>query len=118
MPDETTLYCVQGKVDGCVADTCINIIVLDGCQFVFPNIFSPNGDGINDVWCSKNQACIVSQTLTIFDQWGNLVHLSKGTEVCWDGGNNIANNVYTYLLQLQKQDGKEENIAGNITLVR
>jgi gliding motility-associated-like protein len=109
---------VQGIVDGCVADTCINIIVLDGCQFVFPNIFSPNGDGINDVWCSQSQACIVSQTLTIFDRWGNLVHQTTGSEVCWYGGNNIANNVYTYFLQLQKQDGKEESIAGNITLVR
>lgn len=117
-PKETTVYCVQGSVDGCVADTCINIVVLDGCQFIFPNIFSPNDDGNNDVWCSQPQACIVNQTLTIFDRWGNLVHQTTGSEVCWDGGNNIANNVYTYLLQLIKQDGKKENIAGTITLVR
>ena len=114
----TTRYCVKGMLDGCVADTCVIITVKDNCVLEFPNIFSPNGDGANDTWCSKMQECITSQSLSIFDRWGNLSYKSEGREVCWDGGNNSQNSVYTFLLQIIKSDGKIENISGTITLVK
>ena len=117
-PMETSIYCVKASLDDCPVDTCIVITVLDGCSFVFPNIFTPNGDGSNDQWCSKAQDCVVSQILSIYDRWGNLMYRSSGAEVCWDGGTTLQNNVYTFLLQIVKADGKEENLSGNITLVR
>ncbi|MBK8625314.1 MAG: SBBP repeat-containing protein [Saprospiraceae bacterium] len=117
-PSATTTYCVMLSLDGCLADTCVNITVRDNCQLIFPNIFSPNGDGINDIWCSKAQDCIGVQSLAIYDRWGNLLHNQTGTEVCWDGGTNFQNNVYTYLLNIVKSDGKTVNLTGTITLVR
>ena len=105
-------------LDGCVADTCVIITVKDDCVLEFPNIFSPNDDGANDTWCSKMQECITSQSLSIFDRWGNLSYKSEGREVCWDGGNNSQNSVYTFLLQIIKSDGNIENISGTITLVK
>jgi gliding motility-associated-like protein len=117
-PAATTTYCVITSLAGCLADTCVNITVRDNCQLIFPNIFSPNGDGINDIWCSKAQDCIGVQSLAIYDRWGNLLHNQTGTEVCWDGGTKFQNNVYTYLLNIVKSDGKTVNLTGTITLVR
>ena len=120
-PIETTRYCVEATRNGCVADTCVNITVLDDCFFVLPNIFSPNGDGLNDIWCSKAQDCIVSQILSIYDRWGNLLHTSNGPEVCWDGlfsGNKVGPQVVTYILTLSKRDSKVVKSSGSITLVR
>lgn len=117
-PMETTTYCVESMLNGCTFDTCVHITVLDDCLFELPNIFTPNGDGLNDFWCSKIQDCVVAQTLNIYDRWGNLLHTQSGPEVCWAGGNELQNNVYTFILRKIRIDGKEEYITGNITLIR
>lgn len=120
-PIETTTYCVKGVLNGCVADTCINITVVEDCFLIFPNIFSPNADGANDIWCSKAQDCISSQILWVYDRWGNLLHTQAGPEVCWDGtrpGYELQNQVCTFLLQIVKSDGKIENRFGSITIIK
>jgi gliding motility-associated-like protein len=117
-PLQTTRYCVVGTIDGCEADTCMTITIKDDCLLVFPNIFSPNSDGLNDAWCSKAQDCIISQNLSIYDRWGNLIYQTSGEEVCWYGDTKFQNNVYTYLLQLVRSNGKTEVLYGSVTLVR
>jgi len=120
-PVETTIYCVNGILNGCSADTCINITVIEDCFLIFPNIFSPNDDNNNDTWCSLKRTCIVMQQLQIYDRWGNQLYNQSGEEVCWDGkigGIACQNNVYTFLLQMVKSDGKIENRSGSIALVK
>ncbi|MBK8668667.1 MAG: gliding motility-associated C-terminal domain-containing protein [Saprospiraceae bacterium] len=119
-PIVTTTYCVEGRIDGCVADTCLLLTVQETCALVFSNVFSPDGDGSNDSWCSLAYDCISNQSLFIYDRWGNLIHSQTGIDVCWDGtknGTKLQTNVYTYLLQITKTDGLKENRSGSITLV-
>ena len=119
-PIVTTTYCVEGRIDGCVADTCLLVTVQETCALVFSNVFSPDGDGSNDSWCSLAYDCISNQSLFIYDRWGNLIHSQTGIDVCWDGtknGTKLQTNVYTYLLQITKTDGLKENRSGSITLV-
>ncbi len=89
-----------------------------------PNVFSPNGDGINDFFeiFLTNQTTI-QQVLKaeIIDRWGNLVYFSEGVMPKWDGrfGDKLLNPaVFLYKVQLELQDGKIELLQGSLSLVR
>lgn len=112
---------------GCTVDTVVSI-QQSGCPIYIPNIFSPNGDGINDLF--QIQTSDISQvTVTrffIFDRWGNEVykrydlpiHSSDGW---WDGTfKHFTMNpgVYAYYLEVEFETGQRETYKGNVTLIR
>jgi len=120
-PIITTTYCVQGSLNKCLSEICTEIIVIKNCNIILPNIFSPNGDNQNDIWCTLKLDCVDSQQLTIYDRWGNIIYSQIGEEVCWDGifnGQLCQNDVYSYVLQLELQEGEPKILRGTITLVR
>lgn len=81
----------------------INVIGHDKLLYI-PNVFSPNGDGINDsfiVFISDRQ-CLGKLTLMIFDRWGEELYSTSGSELSWDGkyrGETVPVGVYIYMLQ-------------------
>ncbi|MBK8626539.1 MAG: gliding motility-associated C-terminal domain-containing protein [Saprospiraceae bacterium] len=80
---------------------------------VLPNIFSPNGDGINDYFPGLNFSVYFS--LSVFDRWGNLIF--EGNDD-WDGnykGNHTESGVYTFIL---RPKSCENIINGTITLIK
>jgi gliding motility-associated-like protein len=91
-----------------------------------PNIFSPNNDGINDVFEASFTPGlqITGMQGSIFDRWGNLVYTSQANPFQWDGwfGSEIMMpGVYVYVIRCTYLDGseeKEETFAGDVTLVR
>jgi gliding motility-associated-like protein len=93
-----------------------------------PNIFSPNGDGINDVWGIAIDQLSASkiERLVIFDRWGNILRTASGiptanADELWDGKNNttpVGSGVYVYLLQLVLADGRVIARSGNVTVLR
>ena len=91
-----------------------------------PNVFSPNGDGVNDHWTihSRMNNTYV-QELTIFDRWGELIFHKAGfvlnTFVGWDGtlnGKKMNPGVFVYIGKLTLGDGKEVVVKGDVMLVR
>lgn len=120
-PAITTTYCVQGNLYSCTSEICTQIEVAKKCKTILSNVFSPNGDNENKLWCSPKLDCISSQKLTIYDRWGNVMYSQVGEEVCWDGKSNgqlCQNDVYTYFLQLNLKDGEPQLKRGSITLVK
>jgi gliding motility-associated-like protein len=96
-------------------------------QVYVPNVFSPNGDGINDLFfIQTNQKVVTVKYLVIYDRWGNVVF--KDTEFspndpthAWDGTyRNVMLNpaVFTYIAEVEDVDLKAELISGSVTLVR
>ncbi len=84
-----------------------------------PNMFSPNGDGLNDELCLLGQR-IVSFQLKIFDTNGNAIFESQNEENCWSGnhnGNPVSGN-FVYTLSAILEEGKTVNETGNIQIVR
>ena len=83
-----------------------------------PNIFSPNGDGINDIFSVMSaDDQIEKSTFSIFDRWGNQIF--NGSE--WDGRSreHFANpGVYPYIASIKMSDGIERRFSGSITLIR
>lgn len=51
-----------------------------------PNVFTPNGDGINDVWqIVTNSDCWLSWDVKIFNRWGNMIYEMNSPDQVWDG---------------------------------
>ncbi|MEZ4910781.1 MAG: SBBP repeat-containing protein [Saprospiraceae bacterium] len=120
-PLETQTYCVRGETNGCSAEECITITIKDLCKMDLPNIISPNGDQLNDVWCSLEKDCISSQHLQIYDRWGNLHYTTSGAEVCWNpiiSNPNLQPQVLTYLLRTTSKNHQEEYFTGTVTLIK
>ena len=76
---------------------------IDGCNttFYIPNSFTPNGDGLNDVF-SVSGSRIVSVYLRIYNRWGQQVFESKEVDKGWDGslqGNKCPQDIYYYIVE-------------------
>ena len=84
-----------------------------------PNAFSPNGDGINDVWNISGKDSYPYIEVTVYNRWGQAVWKSaRGYPVPWDGrskGKAVPVDSYHYFINLQ--NGKRA-IIGNVTVVR
>ncbi|MCC6371324.1 MAG: gliding motility-associated C-terminal domain-containing protein [Bacteroidia bacterium] len=111
-------------IKGTCMDTVKKIITVDlPSMLQIPNVFTPNGDGINDTFFLKT-AGLQSINITIYDRWGNKVYntLSFTGNINWDGKNqygiNVADGIYFYLLEATGNDGKSFERKGNITLLR
>ena len=77
-------------------------------NFSVPNVFSPNGDGINDEFAISSDGHQVFK-LQIFCRWGNLVYETTATNVRWDGRNSIGVLMIpgTYYYNLTSVGGSE-----------
>lgn len=114
---------------GCIAADSILIRVNKAELPLFiPNIFSPNGDGINDLFSIEAAPGIILEIegMTIFDRWGAVVFRLNGSfddpiGVEWDGrrnGHELPSGVYIYLLKVVLLDGLLYTLSGDLTLVR
>jgi gliding motility-associated-like protein len=86
-----------------------------------PNIFTPNGDGINDEFFIINTG-MRSLNCDIFNRWGQLLFTITAPNQGWDGitpnGDKAPEGTYMYLLQAQGLDNKTYKQQGTIMLVR
>ena len=85
-----------------------------------PNIFSPNGDGVNDVF-EVYGTDITQLSVQVFDRWGKLVFYSTDVEAAWDGTRNgkpMNTAVFAYLIRVTFVGNYQEEYKGNVTLVR
>ena len=108
--------------NGNCSDTAYALVVSDvSSNIVVPNIFSPNGDGINDFFFIKCTG-IKNLVCTIYNRWGQLVYSISSVDQTWDGemnnGNKATDGIYFYLLEASDIDGKNYTLNGDITLLR
>lgn len=85
-----------------------------------PDIFSPNGDGLNDVLCVLG-GCFNSFHLSIYDRWGNRLFTSTNAELCWDGslaGSPVPQGAYAITFAAERSNGEVVEHTGLITLKR
>ena len=95
---------------------CDSLVLLKLTNFniYIPNVFSPNYDGINDVFRPFAPADeIRSFTMQIFDRWGNQLHQG----LAWDGAD-LQPGVYVYLIVFEFMYGKSKMFSGDVMLLR
>ncbi|MCX6232249.1 MAG: gliding motility-associated C-terminal domain-containing protein [Bacteroidetes bacterium] len=99
-------------------------ILIDECgsEIWVPNVFTPNGDGINDFFfpiCTN----IDKIKMYVYNRWGNQIFEGSGKAIIWDGkyyGNLCADGVYYYLIEYESKGinkGSKQK-HGSVTLLR
>ncbi len=87
-----------------------------------PNIITPNGDGMNDVFIPVYSVGIVSIKTVIFNRWGKEIFVSVDPQVNWNGqnkkGNDVPNGVYYWISEIQGVDGEPYQIKGAVTVAK
>lgn len=108
---------------------CDSLVYLDlqFYQVFMPNVFSPNGDGTNDIFTLYGGADVqLIQELQVFDRWGNIVFQRKNLESNdpsngWDGqfqGKPAPTGVYVYKARLLMGNDEERTFFGSVMLVK
>ncbi|MBL7785521.1 MAG: gliding motility-associated C-terminal domain-containing protein, partial [Chitinophagales bacterium] len=121
-PTQTTSYTVQTAGNECAEPVSITVTVNKPQHVVvIPNAFSPNNDGVNDVF-SISGINIATIKLLVYDRWGQKMFEAEGNlNNGWDGtyrGFNCELGVYVYYVVVTYTDGTTEMFKNNLTLVR
>lgn len=102
----------------------VDSIILSPCpgEYIMPNAFSPNGDGINDFLFPVRIGNATLKEVAIYNRWGEQVFISSGGDFNWDGTYNdlpCSIGVYVYVVFYREfVDGREVMLKGNSTLIR
>ncbi len=83
-----------------------NEVCKDNCiSFILPNIITPNGDNLNDVFRPKNRAFIKSLKFKVFNRWGVQVYEGNDSNINWPGvdkdGNRLSDGTYYYEAEVE-----------------
>jgi gliding motility-associated-like protein len=101
----------------CIASDTTEVRVLSALKIV--NAFSPNGDGINDVWILPGLEDYLQATVQIFDRYGKVVHRTTGLPKPWDGKlNGKALPVGTYYYIIDTKTDFVKPFAGSVTILK
>jgi gliding motility-associated-like protein len=96
-----------------ITSDCPSLVSLD-------NVFTPNGDGINDLYCLRIQN-VESATIEIYNRWGLLIQSTISPELCWDGkisGTDAQEGVYFYHVETRNFDETTASFRGSFSLLR
>ncbi|MBK8449261.1 MAG: gliding motility-associated C-terminal domain-containing protein [Saprospiraceae bacterium] len=107
----------------CVVPANLNLSVSQIQTDIFvPNVFSPNGDNINDLFIPiMNCDQLNYYNLQIFDRWGNLLFESQNKENGWNGKFeeiSMPPGVYPFVIQYQLHNEEKKIKAGELTLIK
>lgn len=119
-PTNSTCYIVEATDNkGCRAQDDVCLSVINEEYIYIPNTFTPNNDGLNDVFYVYGLG-FQNFELSIFDRWGNKIFYSLEQLKGWDGkykGEKCKQDVYVYMFECKKADGKRISRTGHINLL-
>lgn len=117
-----TIMLITSTQYNCIDTAYQTVIVEPNFLFYIPNVFTPDGDGINDSFTGKG-IFITEFEMTIFDRWGSLIYKSTDINKPWDGRANrgvegAQTDVYIYSFKITDHKMKKHNYKGIVTLLR
>lgn len=100
----------------------VDSVFFDECpQLKVPNVFTPNGDGFNDVF-RPEYTSVEIRSFVVYSRWGSTVYSSQDPEPRWDGthlGTPCAEGVYYYIIRyFNPKFGLVQEKAGSVQLLR
>lgn len=105
---------------GCSDTAFVVIKVTEGYTFYIPNSFTPNGDGINDVFSVYGTA-VDEINAIIYNRWGQPIYNWTNLDGGWDGyfkGGPVPNGVYAYEIKIKLKEGSNKVFYGTLSLIR
>lgn len=122
-PEETTTYTVTVTDEReCTGTLDVTIVVENNCEpfLYFPNAFTPDADGLNDILYVEGLS-LDEVFFAIYNRWGEKVYESNDISEGWDGthnGEQVSPDVYGYYLRVRCTDGNEIFRKGNVSVLR
>lgn len=127
-PRETTEYTVEvANAGGCTAKDNVTVYVTcDGANVFIPNTFTPNNDGMNDVFYPRGHGLFRIKSMKIFNRWGEQLFLRNDFQPNnngggWDGtykGKPLNPDVYIYVIEILCDNNSTLLYKGNIALLK
>lgn len=118
---DTGTYVFKHKVtkDICADSSQLQVNVFDEFEFIIPNVFTPNGDRVNDEF--KVRACgVYDYQIEIYNRYGVLMFNSNSMNINWDGykdGRKVSDGVYFYNINIIDFRGERLDYSGSLTLL-
>lgn len=117
-----TTQMVVADSNGCLDTANIQIEVLGEENIWVPNVFTPQGDSINDVFKPVYIGTFEYIELRVYSRWGELLHIARVPgENWWNGtykGSECPDGVYVFILLAKGGSGKNYEFNGTVTLLR
>jgi gliding motility-associated-like protein len=118
--DYPMVYNTKKSLSTFIVDDNSPFILSNNEGFFIPNVFTPNGDGVNDVF-EIQHAGILLFNISVYNRWGTKMWEAGSPEIRWDGrttaGEEASEGVYSYILKA-KSKTKDYSRTGTITLIR
>ncbi|MEL6657453.1 MAG: gliding motility-associated C-terminal domain-containing protein [Bacteroidota bacterium] len=114
-----TLMAVVTSEDGCVQEATFSFEIRGGL-YAIPDIFSPNGDGVNDLFGVYSAIEVSNFNMQVFNRWGSNVYETNSQAALWDGtfeADPAPSDVYLYQINFEIGELQFEE-KGSVTLVR
>jgi gliding motility-associated-like protein len=108
---------------GCVDTVVKQVVIGEDFGIYVPDAFSPNGDGLNDLFQPKGFG-ITKFEMDIFDRWGEKVFHSSSLEQAWDGTfpkrgvAEIKQDVYVWKISVTSVHGTTKSLTGKVNVIR
>ncbi|PQJ10572.1 hypothetical protein CJD36_011395 [Flavipsychrobacter stenotrophus] len=107
---------------GCRDSASVTLQTIDGNVEFVPSAFTPNGDGLNDIFRIINVRYHKLVMFNVYNRWGELVyHNDTDPKKGWDGTfNGVAQDmgIFHYMIVIGRADGKLREYKGDVTLIR
>ncbi|MCG9909938.1 MAG: gliding motility-associated C-terminal domain-containing protein [Flavobacteriales bacterium] len=121
VPGEFTLGLWITDANGCMDSAFTQILVYESMEVFLPNVFTPNGDLVNDEYFAVVKG-VSDFRMFIFNRWGERVFESVSPDLHWDGtapfGNEAVDGVYFCTVIVKDYYGKSHEFSSSVTLVR
>ena len=99
-----------------------NVVCINPCPDIkFPNVFTPNDDGVNDEYIPMGVLGSKDYELNIYNRWGKIVFNTKKMELNWDGvdihtGQDCSEGVYFYVATVRKNNKDKDDTENGIAI--
>jgi gliding motility-associated-like protein len=124
-PEKDTTYYVQVVNEwGCTDTDSVRLRVIEACtgdNVYVPNTFTPNNDGLNDIFYVRGTELSNIRIFRIYNRWGELIFETPDISKGWDGTHNgrpVNSGVYVYYLEALCLNGQSILVKGNVTVLR
>lgn len=120
-------YTVVGTVGNCFSsDELVITVISCDWELELPNVFTPNGDQVNDFFVPTKESNIAIKEFNIFNRWGNLIYKSNAPILIWNGKTNVGefiedevlNGVYFYVITFTNNQLEEKMEQGFVHVLR
>lgn len=112
---------IASNTFGCKDTMTVRIAVNPFSKLIIPNVFTPNGDGVNDLFTLESTG-VTALNAQLFDRWGLKLFEWDTVRGGWDGrtaaGGEASEGTYYYVITATGVDGQEYKLNGYLTLLR